>query len=151
MVAPANLFLVSLLVTCTRSSPEPNLYLVDPPVSEDSDLQESEPFTVTNDAFLITASGVVPHVTVKGTRCHDDWRDFDGLERGVLNFNNKILFTHEFLQEFLTLSCQNRMTHRGFIRSKIEVWLSSVSEPLLNAGLFPSLEQSRACIHQWCT
>ena len=126
-----------------------HLYLVDPPVSEDSDLQESEPFTVTNDAFLITASGVVPHVTVKGTRCHDDWRDFDGLELGVLNFNNKILFTHEFLQEFLTLSCQNRMTHRGFIRSKIEVWLSSVSEPLLNAGLFPSLEQSRACIQQF--
>ena len=84
-----------------------HLYLVDLPVSEDSDLQESEPFTVTNDAFLITASGVVPHVTVKGTRCHDDWRHFDGLELGVLNFNNKILFTHEFLQEFLTPDGQN--------------------------------------------
>lgn len=51
---------------------------------------------------------------------------FDGRDVGVLNFNKTILFTHEFLEEFLFMSCHNRVSHRGYIRSKIEVWQRSL-------------------------
>jgi hypothetical protein len=50
---------------------------------------------------------------------------FDGGDLGILNFNNKILMTHELLQEFLNVSCETRSTHKGWIRGKFSSWLRS--------------------------
>jgi len=48
---------------------------------------------------------------------------FDGGQLGILNFNNRILITHELLHDFLHNSTNQRATHKGWIRGKFMTWL----------------------------
>ena len=77
--------------------------------------------------FLIHAAGVIPNVLVQSRKYQGDFMQFDGRDLGVFNWNNYILFTHEVLEEFLDLSCDNRMTHKGYIRAKISTWMRSIT------------------------
>ena len=88
----------------------------------------SEPENETSEAYLICSNGVICDVTVQSRFDGDDNKvPFDGRDLGILNFNNTILFTHEFLHEFLDLSCNNRVSHRGYIRTKVEGWARSLN------------------------
>jgi hypothetical protein len=69
--------------------------------------------------FFIHAAGVIPNVLVQSRVYQGEFMQFDGRDLGVFNWNNYILFTHEVLEEFLDLSCNNRMTHKGYIRAKL--------------------------------
>jgi hypothetical protein len=77
--------------------------------------------------FLIHAAGVIPNVLVQSRVYQGDFMQFDGRDLAVFNWNNYILFTHEVLEEFLDLSCNNRMTHKGYIRAKIDTWMRSIT------------------------
>lgn len=77
--------------------------------------------------FLIHSGGVIPNVSVFSREFNGEFSEFDGGELAVFNWNNIILFTHEVLEEFLDLSCNNRMTHKGYICAKISTWLRSIT------------------------
>lgn len=107
----------------------------------EADCGYSEPENETQDAFLFCANGVLCDVTVQSRFDGDDNKvPFDGRDLGILNFNNTILFTHEFLHEFLDLSCNNRVSHRGYIRTKVEGWTRS----LLTVQSDPDHEKKRS-------
>jgi hypothetical protein len=78
------------------------------------------------ESCLIHAAGVIPNVLVESRVYQGEFMQFDGRDLGVFNWNNYILFTHEVLEEFLDLSCNNRMTHKGYIRAKIDTWIRSI-------------------------
>ena len=76
--------------------------------------------------FLIHTAGVIPNVSVHSREFNGEFSQFDGRDLGVFNWNNNILFTHEGFEEFLDLSCNNRMTHKGYICKKIDTWMRSI-------------------------
>ena len=86
-------------------------------------------------AFLIHAGGVIPNVLVQSRTWEGDFTQFDGRDIAVFNWNNEILFTHEVLTEFLDLSCNNRMTHKGYIRAKIETMVKCLQSGASGTGI----------------
>jgi len=48
---------------------------------------------------------------------------YDGRDHAILNVNGQILFTHEFLLDFLHQSCHGRLTLSGYWKAKRESWL----------------------------
>jgi hypothetical protein len=61
---------------------------------------------------------VYDHVLQNGKLVH-----FDGLDHSVLNINGKVLFTHEFLLDFLHTSGHGKMTISGYWNAKCALWL----------------------------
>jgi hypothetical protein len=47
---------------------------------------------------------------------------YDGVDDGVLNVNGQILFTHEFLWDFLDQAAESRATMSAFWRGKMRGW-----------------------------
>ena len=52
---------------------------------------------------------------------------FDGLKHGIINMGNGILFTHEFLRQYLQQASRNQMTMKGFFDSRVQDWRDDYS------------------------
>lgn len=64
--------------------------------------------------------------------CLQDGRHvaFDGMQLGILHtqqLGSRLLFTHELLREFWDLTCETRITHKGWIRTKIKTWKQNIA------------------------
>ncbi len=53
---------------------------------------------------------------------------YDGADDLILNYNNKILFTHELLEDFVRQGEHGAITHHGFFKAEIEQWLQTKTE-----------------------
>ena len=98
--------------------PQENLY------SCAQEYRESTPSTPT---FLLHPAGVIPYVRVYDAVIGGQVQLFDGAHVGILRINQTVFLTHELLQEYWDASLRNRMTHRGWILSKINNWTRSMS------------------------
>lgn len=94
--------------------------LRDPPSQEFHDSCE---YTLNPDpSFLVHSGGVIPYVATYARVENGVFLEFDGVDLGILVFSRKLLFTHEFLQEFWDQTCESRNTHKGWIRGKMKGW-----------------------------
>jgi hypothetical protein len=59
-------------------------------------------------------------------------KPYDGINQGILNMNNKYLFTHELLREGLNVQDNGRISIKGFFRAKLSLWKSSISSTHLH-------------------
>jgi hypothetical protein len=60
---------------------------------------------------------VYDHNLQDGTRL-----PYDGSDYAILNVDGKILFTHEFISDFLHSACHNKMTLNGYWKAKVSTW-----------------------------
>mmetsp|Transcript_14117 Transcript_14117/g.27870 ORF Transcript_14117/g.27870 Transcript_14117/m.27870 type:complete len:1112 (+) Transcript_14117:20-3355(+) len=47
---------------------------------------------------------------------------YDGRDDGILNYNGRILFTHEFLHQFLSQAGEGKLSFSGFWRASVQQW-----------------------------
>ena len=98
--------------------------------------------------FLLHPGGVIPFVRVYDSVLHDgQLKRFDGAHAGILRVSETVFLTHELLQEFWDCELRNRLTHRGWILSKITTWTRSVSIVQLD----PEREQNRQLVLEFLT
>jgi hypothetical protein len=50
---------------------------------------------------------------------------YDGVNDGILNFNGKVLFTHELLQDCLNQQDNGRVSFKGFWKGKVASFMRS--------------------------
>ena len=98
--------------------------------------------------FLLHPGGVIPFVRVYDSVLHDgQLKRFDGAHAGILRVSETVFLTHELLQEFWDCELRNRLTHRGWILSKIVTWTRSLSKVQLD----PEREQNRQLVLEFLT
>lgn len=79
--------------------------------------QSADWFSCTKTDILMLWQ-VHDHVLADGTRI-----PFDGRDQAVLNVNGKVLFTHEFLLDFLHISGHGKITLSGYWNAKCALWV----------------------------
>ena len=62
-----------------------------------------------------------------GVRDSGEIVPYDGVHDGILNRDDKILFTHEFLQGYWNQSTNGRISGKGYFRSVVRQWKKDLS------------------------
>ena len=108
----------------------------------DSCVHEYKESTPRKPTFLLHPGGVIPNVRVYDCVIDGEVHLFDGADAGILRMSETVFLTHDLLQEFWDCSVRNRLTHRGWILSKINTWTRSISPVQLD----PLREKNRKLV-----
>ena len=51
---------------------------------------------------------------------------YDGLDQGIINMGNGLLFTQELLKDFLEHASKNHITFKGYFDAKVQLWRNNL-------------------------